>query len=177
MPYLLLFARCLIGLTFALSAWSKLRGGREFRAFAASLRDMRVLPARLVGPVAGTVAVAEAAVPVLLLPLPAPGLATLGFLLAGALLAAFTVAVVAVLRRGVPASCRCFGGPTAAPFRRHHVVRNLALIAVAAAGVYAAVADTPAGAAVALAVPPAAVAALIVARLDDLVALFTPTPP
>jgi Methylamine utilisation protein MauE len=174
-PYLLLFAQCLIGLTFALSVAGKLRGVREFRAFQDSLRAMALLPGALVRPVAAVVVAAEAAVPVLLLPLPGSPFTAAGFLLGGALLAAFTVAVALVLRRGTAAECRCFGGTAATPFRRHHLVRNAALIAVAAAGGYAAWTGAEmTGQAAAVAAPLGAVAALAVAYLDDLVALFAP---
>lgn len=178
MPYLLLFAQCLIGLTFVLSAAGKLRGGREFRAFQESLRGMALVPGTLVRPVAAAVVVAEAAVPVLLLPLPGSPFTTAGFLLGGALLAAFTVAVALVLRRGTQAECRCFGGTAATPFRPRHLVRNAVLIAVAAAGGYAAWAGAaPTGRAAVLAVPLGALAALVVAYLDDLVALVGPARP
>ncbi|GLI02891.1 MauE/DoxX family redox-associated membrane protein [Phytohabitans aurantiacus] len=180
MPYLLLFAQCLIGLTFVLSVAGKVRGRREFRAFEESLRGMALLPGALVRPVAAVVVAAEAVVPVLLLPvllLPGSGspFAIAGFLLGGTLLAAFTVAVALVLRRGTAAECRCFGGAAPTPFRRHHIVRNAALIAVAAAGGYAAWSGaTLTGQSAAVAVPLGAVAALAVAYLDDLLALFRP---
>ncbi|MEH1125392.1 MauE/DoxX family redox-associated membrane protein [Micromonospora sp. CPCC 206061] len=177
MPYLLLFAQCLIGLTFVLSVAGKLRGGRAFRAFEESLRGMALLPGRLVRPVAAVVVAAEAAVPVLL-PLPGSPFTTAGFLLGGALLAAFTAAVALVLRRGTAAECRCFGGTAPAPLRRHHIVRNAALIAVAAAGAYAAWRGTATtGQAAAVAAPLGLVAALAVAYLDDLLALFAPARP
>lgn len=180
MSHLLLFTRCLLALVFAASAVSKLRGRHAFGEFAESLRDMRLLPSWAVRPIATVVALAEAAVPPLLIPLPFSVLTTAGFVLAGLLLSGFTVAVATVLRRKVSATCRCFGGSTAAPFGRHHVVRNLLLTACAAAGAYASATEAPTTvSAAALAVPFAAVAALIVIRLDDLVALFTPlsTPP
>ncbi|GAB3976601.1 MauE/DoxX family redox-associated membrane protein [Plantactinospora veratri] len=114
MSYALEFSRWLLVLVFLASAGSKLRGRASFRAFADSLRAMALLPSRVVGPVAVAVTTAEAAVPVLLVPLPVAGLTTVGFALAAALLAAFTVAVAAVLRRGTPVSCRCFGEAAAA---------------------------------------------------------------
>ncbi|MFG3704694.1 MauE/DoxX family redox-associated membrane protein [Micromonospora sp. NPDC047670] len=180
MSYVLAFSRCLLALVFLASAASKLRGRPAFRAFADSLRAMNLLPARVVVPVAGAVVVAEAAVPVLLLaPLPGAAVTTVGFALATALLAAFTVAIAAVLRRGTAVSCRCFGEAAAAPFGRHHLARNVALIVVAGTGAYASLGDS--GLTVAtgvLSVPLAVVGALVVVRLDDVVALFSPgTPP
>ena len=104
--------------------------------------------------------------------LPAPA-----FALAVVLLLAFAGAIAVVLRRGVQASCRCFGGSGAAPFRPHHIVRNLVLVAVAVTGLVAVLAG-PAltWEAVALGAVPGVVVALLVTRLDDLVALFSPTP-
>jgi hypothetical protein len=168
--YIEVFGRCLIGVVFLASAWSKRPVGGRFRQFSDSLAAMGLLPARFVVPVAAIVVVLETAVVLLLLLL-----AAAGFALATALLIGFAVAIGLVLRRGVQASCRCFGGSGAAPFRRHHIVRNLVLVAVAVAGFVAALAG-PAlpWAAVALAAVPALVVALLVTRLDDLVDLFAP---
>lgn len=178
MAYVEVFSRCLIGVVFLVSAWSKRPVGGRFRQFSDSLAAMRLLPARAVVPVAGVVVAAETAVVLLLLPQPVRPLAAVGFALAVLLLAGFAVAIGMVLRRGVQASCRCFGGSGAAPFRRHHIVRNVMLIAVAGAGVVAALA-APAMSweAVALGGVPGAVVALLVTRLDDLVELFAPAPP
>ncbi|SCG44914.1 Methylamine utilisation protein MauE [Micromonospora echinaurantiaca] len=175
MSYLFVFSRCLLALVFLASAASKLRGRRAFGAFADSLRAMDLLPARLVVPVAGAVTVAEAAVPLLLVPLPAAAVATAGFAVATALSAAFTVAVAVVLHRGVAVSCRCFGEAAAAPFGRRHLVRNVVLTVAAGIGAYASLGDpgVTVGTAV-LAVPLGLVGALVVVRLDDLAALFLP---
>jgi hypothetical protein len=173
--YIEVFGRCLIGVVFLVSAVSKLRGSRQFREFAASLTAMRLLPSRLVTPVAAVVAATELAVPVLLAPLPVPGLAAAGFAIAALLLAGFAVAIVVVLRRGVQASCRCFGGSGAAPFGRHHVVRNAVLTLIAGLGVYASLGQPTVDLQVlALAGPLGLVGALVTVRLDDLVDLFSP---
>jgi hypothetical protein len=173
--YVEVFSRCLIGVVFLLSAWSKLPVADRFRQFAGSLAAMRLLPERLVGPVAAGVVAAEAAVPLLLLPLPVRALAVAGFALAAVLLLGFAVAIVAVLRRGVQASCRCFGGSREARFRPHHVVRNLVLVAVAGLGLGAALLQPSVPWQVlALAVPPAFIAAVLVTHLDDVVDLFAP---
>lgn len=201
MSYVLWFSRCLLALVFLASAAGKLTGRHAFRAFADSLRTMDLLPTRLVVPVAGAVVAAEAAVPPLLLvplvpllPVPPPDaatastgstvtdvgpvLSTVGFALAAALLLGFTVAVATVLRRGTSASCRCFGQATTAPFGRHHLVRNVVLIVIAATGGYAALVDPgrSVGTAV-VSVPLAVLGALVVVRLDDIVALFRPAVP
>ncbi|MFD0823666.1 MauE/DoxX family redox-associated membrane protein, partial [Micromonospora zhanjiangensis] len=117
-------------------------------------------------------------VDVLLVPLPVAAVSTVGFALATALLAAFTVTVAVVLRRGTPASCRCFGEAAAAPFGRHHLVRNVALTVVAGTGGYASIAAPGTTIwTIVLCVPLAVVGALVVLRLDDIVALFRPVTP
>lgn len=175
--YIEVFSRCLIGVVFLVSAVSKLHGGRQFREFATSLAAMRLLPARLVTPAAAAVAVTEGAVPVLLAPLPVPGLAVTGFTVAAVLLAGFAVAIVMVLRQGVPASCRCFGGSGAAPFGRHHVLRNAVLTLIAGLGGVASLGPSAVDLRVlALAAPLGLLGALVTVRLDDLVDLFSPLP-
>jgi uncharacterized membrane protein YphA (DoxX/SURF4 family) len=178
MSYLFVFVRCLLALVFLASAASKLRGRHAFRAFADSLRTMNLLPARVVVPVAGAVAAAEAAVPLLLVPLPGAAVATVGFTVAAALLAAFTVVVAVVLHRGVPVSCRCFGEAAVAPFGRRHLARNVLLTVAAGIGAYASLGDPGVTVRTAvLAGPLGMVGALIVVRLDDLAALFLPVTP
>lgn len=178
MSYLFVFSRCLLALVFLASAASKLRGRRAFRGFAESLRTMGLLPAPVVVPAAGAVAAAEAAVPLLLMPLPGAAVTTAGFTVAAALLAAFTVAVAVVLHRGVAVSCRCFGEAAAAPFGRHHLVRNIVLTVLAGIGAYTSLGDPGVTVRIAVpAVPLAVVGALIVVRLDDLAALFSPAAP
>ncbi|MEU8660838.1 MauE/DoxX family redox-associated membrane protein [Actinoplanes philippinensis] len=167
MSYALIGARVLIGLVFAVSAVTKLRGRAAFTAFRASVADMRVVPGPLAGPVAAGVVATEAAIPVLLL---APATADAGLVLAVLLLAAFSAGIARVLATGTAASCRCFG-VSAAPFGRHHLYRNGALALTAAAGLaWPASATDPAGSAIVAGV--AAVAALTVVMLDDIVELF-----
>jgi hypothetical protein len=174
--HLVLFSRCLIGLVFVISAVEKLGGRARFREFRSSLSGMRVVPVRLVGPVAGLVVAGELTVPLLLLaPWPSEAAPFAGLTVATLLLGGFTIAIAAVLRRGTPAACRCFGG-AAAPFGRRHVVRNLALAAVSSGGAIATIADPSMTWRAVVAVPVAVLCAVLVARLDDLVALFTPTP-
>jgi hypothetical protein len=169
--YVEVFSRCVIGVVFLVSAWSKRPG--SFTQFSDSLATMRLLPARAVVPVAGVVVGLETVVVLLMALLPAPG-----FALAVVLLLGFAGAIAVVLRRGVQASCRCFGGSGAAPFRVHHIVRNLVLVAVAVAGFVAVLAGAAlTWQAVALGAVPGVVVALLVTRLDDLVALFAPAPP
>jgi Methylamine utilisation protein MauE len=171
MAYVLVGARVLIGLVFAVSAFTKVRNRRSFAAFRSSIVDLRLLPKPLVNPVAVAVVGTEMVIPALLL---APATPAAGFVLTMLLLVAFSVAIARVLAAGTTASCRCFG-VSAAPFGRHHLYRNGALTVVAAAGLVAAAGPVssgavPAGSAVAAGT--AAVGALVVVMLDDIVELF-----
>ncbi|MGW5343728.1 MauE/DoxX family redox-associated membrane protein [Streptomyces sp. NPDC004050] len=177
MEYLVAGARGLLGLVFLVSLAGKVAGRSAFTAFAGSVRSFGVVPPGLVRPVARTVIAGEATV-CGLMAVPVRGAAAAGFAVAAALLVAFTAGIMAAVRRGAAAPCRCFG-PSTTPLGTPHIVRNLALCAVAAGGAGAlavpAAADArPGGAAV------AAVAGLItgivVTRLDHLVALFRPLP-
>jgi hypothetical protein len=162
---LVVFARSVLALVFVVAAVGKLR---DRAAFVASVRELRVAPA---APVAAAVVAAELLVVLLLVP-GRPAATAAGLALAAGLLLAFTAAVVSALRRGLAAGCRCFGASTASPYGRRHVARNLALAVVAVAGAAAAPADPAVtGPVVLAAVPLAALAALVVTRLDDLVAL------
>lgn len=118
----------LIAVVFAISAVGKLRVRTAFRR---SVADMAVLPARLVGPVATAVPLAEAIAVVLLV---VPPTAVVGSLLALVLLAAFTTGIGIVLWRGTQASCLCFG-TAERPYAVRHLVRNSLLIVAAATGV------------------------------------------
>ncbi|MFI6318391.1 MauE/DoxX family redox-associated membrane protein [Nonomuraea sp. NPDC050556] len=170
MDYAALAFRCFIGLLFLLSALSKLRSRAAFLEFTVSTRQLLATPRIPTGIAAGTAAGAELAVPVLLA---VPVSVRLGFSVACLLLAAFTVAIVAALRRKVSASCRCFGA-SSAPLGRAHVVRNTLLFLVSALGLALGTGAPiePAGWVITAAA--AAVAAVLVARLDDLLALFAP---
>jgi hypothetical protein len=171
MGYVLVGARVLIGLVFAVSALTKVHNRRSFAAFRSSIIDMRLLPEPLVTPVAVTVVATELAIPALLL---TPATPAAGFVLAVLLLAAFSIGVARVLAAGTTASCRCFG-VSAAPFGRHHLYRNGALAVVAAAGLLAAVRSASPGAdpaGTAITAGTAAVTALAVVMLDDIVDLF-----
>lgn len=172
MAYLDVGCRVLIGLVFVVSAVTKWAAPREFTA---SLARMRVLPAGLTRPVAALVIAGETTVPVLLA-FPRPTVVRLGWVLAAGLLAGFTVAIVASLRRGTAAPCRCFGRSTT-PLGVRHVVRNLLLLGVVGLGLLAGTvggSGHPGGAVVAAVA--GAVVAGFVAMLDDLVALFAPQP-
>ncbi|WP_433796896.1 MauE/DoxX family redox-associated membrane protein [Actinoplanes sp. CA-252034] len=170
MSHALIGARVLIGLVFAVSAFTKLRSRGAFAAFRASVADMRVVARPLAGPVAAVVAATELAIPVLLL---VPRAAAAGLVLAVLLLTAFSAGIARELAAGTTASCRCFG-VSAAPFGRHHLYRNGVLALLAGAGVVAAVRPGQGAdpAVAAITAGAAAVAALLVVMLDDIVDLF-----
>jgi hypothetical protein len=170
MPYIALAARCLIGMVFAVSAFTKLRNGRAFRDFAAWVAT---LPMPLAGGGRRAIAIAVAAsevAAVVLVALPWTGGA--GLLLAAVVMAAFAAGTFAVSRSNARTPCQCFG-PSSVPLGTPHVVRNLALCVVAAVGaVGAGPAVTPLPG-TALGVGIGVAAALPVIFLDDLLAVLT----
>lgn len=178
MEYLIVGARALLGLVFLVSVGGKIAGGGRgaaFAAFVAYVRSLRVVPPVLVRPVALTVTAGEAAVCVLVAA-PVRGAATAGFLVAAALLTAFTVGIAKAVRRGVTAPCRCFGA-SSTPLGTPHLVRNAVLWAVALAGALAAPAAqnaSPGGAV--MAGGAGLVAGAVVTQLDHLRTLFRPLP-
>ncbi len=169
MEYLSLAGRVLLGVTFAVAAAGKVLG---FRAFAADLARMRVLPRRWVTIAAVLTVTAEAAVAPLLL---AGRLVPVGAALAALLLTTFGAVIVVLLRRGQAASCPCFGR-AATPLGARHLARNGLLLLAAALAVTgpAAPATAPGLAGVVAAVAAGVFLASLVIRLDDLTALFAP---
>lgn len=161
----------LLVVVFLASAGSKLRGRQALRAFAASLVPLGLVRTGLALPVAAAVAAAEAAAVVLLA---VPLTRTAGFAVAATLLVVLTAGVALVLARGTAAPCRCFG-PSATPLSTRHLVRNLGLTGTAVLGLAASSSGPPPAAGL-LAVLGGAVVGLLVAVLDDVVALFTPLP-
>ncbi|GIG61499.1 methylamine utilization protein MauE [Longispora fulva] len=175
MQYLVLASRCLIGVVFLASVSTKVAGPAAFAAFVRSVRRMLLVPSGLVKPVAGVVVAAEAAI-VVLLAVPTRATAVAGFAVATGLLLAFAGAITVTVRRGTRTTCRCFGASTV-PLGPAHVLRNLLLVAVAVAGGVAA----PTGGSLRLGESlVAAVAGLVLGGLvtvmDDIRALFHPTP-
>lgn len=175
--YVLLACRALVGLVFVVSAAGKLRGRRAYAGFVSA--TARLAPGRLthgrtwrVRAVAAGVLAAEAAVPLLL---GTAATARYGFALAGALLAAFALAIRARLSRGGTLACHCFGA-TALRLGRGHLARDAGLCAVAGLGL----ALTLLPAATMPAAPPAGLAAgaagafvaVVVVLFDDIVALY-----
>ncbi|MGW5264946.1 MauE/DoxX family redox-associated membrane protein [Microbispora sp. NPDC004025] len=172
MDYLTVGCRSLLALLFLASAGGKLRGAGAYRDFVAATGRLapRFLPTRWA---AVAVVATEIAVAALVA---VPATATAGFLLAAVLLSAFTLAILAALRRDERTPCACFGRS-----RRRlgggHVVRNLLLLVVAGLGLLgsAFAADGSADTAgVLTAVAAGAAGALLVSLADDFIDLFTP---
>jgi hypothetical protein len=170
---------CLVGLVFAVSAASKLRGSAAFWDFVKTARTLTtaVIPGYRTGRDAarriGVLVIAgELAVPVLLV---VPGTAGIGLGVAIVLLTVFGVGIAAATRRGLRTSCRCFGS-SSTPLGRRHLVRNALLVAAAATGL--AFGPERVGqadpSALAVAGAAAVILAVLVVRLDDLTDLFTP---
>ncbi|MBO2450021.1 hypothetical protein J4573_23160 [Actinomadura barringtoniae] len=170
MEYLSVGCASLLALVFAVSAISKTR---DLDGFVASMPDL--LP-RLSGGTAarpvGLLVVALEAIAAVLLVVPAT--APYGFGLAFLMLAAFTVAIAAAIRRGRRAPCRCFGA-SAAPLGVRHLGRNAVLLAAAALGAFPA-GSPGAAAGVAVAVAAGAVGAILIVSLDPLADLFMESP-
>jgi hypothetical protein len=154
-------AGTLLAAVFVASAFSKVRGRRQFALFVTSAVELG-MPAAI-RPRLGAAAIValEAAVPVLLLLLPAAG-----FCLAIALLGVFLVAIVRAHRAGSRVACRCFGDSGSALGPRH-AVRNAALIVVAALGAATANAPAPSQPAIAIAAVGAGLIGSVVFILFD----------
>ncbi|MFG2331540.1 MauE/DoxX family redox-associated membrane protein [Streptomyces sp. NPDC048604] len=175
MYYIGLAARLLLVLVFLAAVVGKTRRRSSFTGFAGSLAALRLFPRRLATPAAAATVAAEALTAVLLA---VPATAGAGLALAIAVLAAFVAGILAARRGGRLVPCRCFGA-TSAPLGLPHVIRNALLAAVAAVGLAALAAASAPGAVhpggLALAACTAAIGALMVVRMDDLLALV-PTP-
>jgi hypothetical protein len=172
-PYVEVACRLLLATVFAVALAGKVTGRAAWAAFEDSLRDMAVVPEHRVVPAAAGAAATEAAIVVcLLIPTAPTGIA--GFLLAAGLLAVFAVAITSVVRRKQAVPCRCFG-TSSTPLSTRHIVRNALLIAVSLLGAVAAAQPTAAQLpAAVLAGVAGAVIGMLVAALDDLVALLRP---
>lgn len=165
--------RCLIGVVFLVSSIGKAAGRGSFDGFAASVGGMRVLPRRVVRPVALVVVAAEYAVWGLLT-VPARAATVTGLLLAMTLLAAFTLAIVLVTRQGARVPCRCFGR-SAAPLGIRHAVRNCVLAVLAAGGATVAATSSPVRMEEAVVAGLAGVVlGVLTVMYDDIVELFRP---
>ncbi|MBP2327582.1 hypothetical protein JOF56_007967 [Kibdelosporangium banguiense] len=166
---------------FLAAVWNK-RSRLRFEVFVATAGPLSLLPRRWRGRAAAAVTAAESAVvtacavgAVLAVLGQGGTVLLLGLLGAGALLLIFTVAIGLMLRRGERAPCHCFGTRDT-PLGLAHVVRNLFLLALCVLG---SLGDSSGFAVpgVVLAVVAGLLAATLVIRLDDLLALFSTTSP
>jgi hypothetical protein len=165
--YLAIAAGTLLAAVFVASAFSKVRGRRQFALFVTSTVELG-LPASI-PPRLGAAAIVslEAAVPVLLVLLPPAG-----FCLAVALLGVFLVAIVRAHRAGSRVACRCFGD-SGSPLGPRHAVRNSALIVMALLGAATANAAAPSQLAIVIAAVGAGLIGSVVFILfDDISDLF-----
>lgn len=176
MSYAALGCQWLLVAVFGAAAAGKLTSRQAYAEFVVSTG--RLLPTRWSRwrrPAAVGVLVGELVTAMLLV---VPATATLGFTAAAGLGLLFGAGVAAALRRGERAPCRCFGISTT-PLGRPHLVRNALVAGVAVGGLTSTLLAPagpvhPAGALVAVAA--GLVTAVLVVRLDDVVALFAPTP-
>lgn len=171
MVYAALICRTVIGLVFAVSAFSKLRNGTAYREFASWLASVPVPLARnrFLPPV---LAGAEAAIVVLVA---VPATAVAGLVLAVLTLAALTAGTTVAVRRGARVTCQCFGSSQTV-LGAHHVLRNgfllvLAVVGLAVVGAFSAGAVAPRPAGIGLSLWAAVALATFVVFLDDVVFL------
>lgn len=178
----------LVACVFATSAIVKLRGPGAYRAFRAGIRGTGLLPERLLRAAVAMLAGAEVATAAGLacaaaaFAVAGPGmllLAEAALAAAAALTAVLALGVAVVLRRGIRAPCACFGIRSDQPIGPVHLVRNLALLAVEGGGLAACAlsAGRPAPVGLIVAAVAGLAAAMLLIRLDDLVALVAPIQP
>jgi hypothetical protein len=192
-------ALAVMAAVYGASAIAKLSGPAAFRAYAAGLRETALVPDRLLARVAAVLAgceagVAAAAAVALALQFgtsrAAPPVATAALAAAAVLTANLALGIAVILRRGGSARCACFGSSSARPLGRIHLLRNVILLAVAAAGLIAAEISWARGsragsaaaatlfgtgaAAAAIAVVAGLALALLLIRVDEITGLFLP---
>lgn len=173
MPYLEVACRLLLATVFGIALAGKVSGQAAWAAFEESLREMAVVPEHRVTAAAAAAAATEATIVVCLL-IPAGPAGVAGFLLAAGLLTVFALAITSVVRRKSAVACRCFG-TSSTPLSPRHIVRNAVLVVVALLGAVATVQTTATQLPAAiLAGVAGAVVGMLVAALDDLVALLRP---
>jgi hypothetical protein len=175
MPYVVIAARVMLVVIFAIAFAGKVRNRSAFTRFTDSLGDFATWNTRLQLPVAVMVVTAEATI-VVLVALPA----TVGWGLAigGLMITVFTAAALHARRNGRQPMCNCFGAAGTALGLRH-IVRNCLIVAAAAAGLAAWSAGGPSritAAPVVLAAGLALIVSLALAAWDDIVPLVLPSP-
>lgn len=171
MQYVDIAGRLLLLTVFILALAGKASSRSAWQEFVESIRAMAVIDRAKAPAAAVATAAAEAGVVVLaVIPVRLAGSAA--FVLAAGLLGCLTAAVIAVVRRGAPVPCRCFGA-SQTPLGVAHVVRNLVLVATALLGLAGSLVqghfDVGLGAVVAVF---GAGLGLVMARWDDVVSLL-----
>jgi hypothetical protein len=165
--FLLLTVRTAVGGVFLVAVWGKVADRAAFGRFTGWLAAL--FRPRLRGPVAIGLVVTEVAV-VVLLAIPRTQFA--GLAVAAVVLTGFAAAIGVLVHRGHRVPCRCLGTTGARPMGAVEVLRNLVLaaasVAVLASGPGAPAAPADAVSAVFLGIT----GALLVVRLDDVLALF-----
>jgi hypothetical protein len=163
MAYAALICRTVVGLVFAVSAFSKIRSVTAYREFASWLASVpvplasnRALPPVLAG--------AESASVVLVA---VPATAAAGLVLAAFTLAVLAAGTVVAVRRGAQVTCQCFG-PSRTALGARHVLRNCFLLVLAVVGACWAGAVAPQPAGIGLSLWAAVALATFVVFLDDL---------
>jgi hypothetical protein len=169
--WLVVAGQAAVCVTFVVAAASKTVRAGAFGDFKAALPRMLGVPHRVAPAAALAVVVLEVTIA---LTVAVPALALAAFLLAGVLMAVFTVSIVVMIRRGSVEPCHCFG-MSARPPGRSDVVRNLVLLVISVIGAVGAAtssgaADLPAAGVVLCAAVGAVVALLLInlAEIGDL---------
>ncbi|MEU8241027.1 MauE/DoxX family redox-associated membrane protein [Actinoplanes missouriensis] len=134
--YLYWICRGVLLAVFAVSVLSKVRDSEAYAQFRSAAGTLSGASRRWVPAIAAATVLTEGAV---VLGLLTARTTPYAFAVVGALLAVFTAALLRDARSGTPVPCRCFGAST--PSGYVAVVRNAALLAVSAAGLWCAAAD------------------------------------
>jgi len=162
-------------MTFVLAAAGKTVRAGAFGEFRRALPRMLPVPTRAAPAAAFVVVSLEVAIA---LTVAVPALAVASFLLASAMMAAFTASIVVMIRHGSVEPCRCFGRSSRPP-GRPDLVRNVALLLISLLGAVAAATSPgspdvpPAGVVLCAAV--GGVVALLLINIAEIGDLLKPT--
>lgn len=174
MVHLLVACAAAVWLVFAAAVAGKVFGRGAFRDFRRSLVDTGLVPSRAAAAAAGGIVAAEVSTALLV---GIPRTTGSGLALAVVVMTVLTLGVLVVLRRGVRATCRCFGAAST-PLTRIHLIRNAIILTIAGTGLLASTVTPGWVGGVSPAVLPAVAAGLVVAvaliRIEDLAALMRP---
>ncbi len=175
MQYVTLACRFTVGIVFLIALLGKVRGRRAFWEFTGSVREMALLAHPWDTAVSAGAVLAEAAIVVLLT---VAQTVPVGFMLAGAVLLAFSGAITRAVRAGSQTACRCFGA-VSAPLGSRHLVRNASLFAIATTGLTCELLRPEGEISLAgsfITLVGAGVVSLFIIYLDDLASLLTAPP-